>query len=127
MAAYSLNIDQVMGWTYPQLRMMRQRRHTRVQDERRWELLLATGTLPPELFDGLWQSLGGEKLGLKNPDSPTNTESMSGAHSVDAEGNVVAPPGTPLLSDIALGKAAAPPLIPITSMKTKEIKETDGR
>ena len=105
-----------MSWTYPQLRLMGQHRRYRVRDNRRWELMLATGTLNPEMWDELWHSLGGEKLGLKSPEespvAPTGGGPGQRSHGVDAKGNVVAP-GAPLLSDIALGKASAPPLIPI--------------
>jgi hypothetical protein len=126
MAAYGLDISEVMAWTYPQLRLMRKARDQRANDERRWNLFLASGTLAPEMFDQLWQVLGGDKLNLKSPDAATAPQSYkAGEMTVDDEGNVVAPPGTPLLSDIATGKAMAPPLIPITKMKIAA-KESDG-
>ncbi len=126
MAAYGLNIVQAMEWTYPQLRLLaRQRRH-RIRDARRWELMLVTGTLGPEMWDELWYTLGGEKLGLKSPemDDATTYQPVKGQHSVDEDGNVVAS-NAPLLSDIALGKAAAPPLIPIRLIDKGGNKETE--
>ncbi len=115
MTAYGLNIIQVMEWTYPQLRLTTKHRHQRVRNDHRWELMLASGTLNPEMWDELWYALGGVKLGLKSPetDDPAMIyQPAKGQHTVDKDGNVVAP-AAPLLSDIALGKAAAPPLIPI--------------
>lgn len=127
MAAYGRDIPQIMRWTYPQLRMMRRYRESRVKDERRWELILSSGTLMPEMFDSIWQQLGGAKIGLKNPEPPTTGDNTGVGQSggVDEEGNVVAPAGTPLLSDIALGRSVAPPLIPVTRIN-KSIKEPDG-
>lgn len=112
MSAYGLNIDEVLDWTFPQIHLISEQRSLRVMDERRFALMLQTGTLPPEMWDQLWWSLGGEKLGLTNPELPAESTVPSGEigqqkHSVDAEGNVLAP-GAPLLSDIALGKARPP-------------------
>lgn len=112
MSAYGLNVDEVLDWTLPQIRLLSEQRSLRVMDERRFALMLQTGTIPPEMWDQLWWSLGGHKLGLTSPESPGDSTVPSGKigqqnHSVDAEGNVLAP-GAPLLSDIALGKARPP-------------------
>ena len=120
MATYGLDIIQVIRWTYPQLRLLARHQRNRIREDRRWQLMLATGTLSPEMWDELWYSLGGNKLGLKSPDAPAGTSGGTShptrigqqSHGVDESGNVVAP-GAPLLSDIALGKAVAPQLIPI--------------
>ena len=119
MATYGLDIIQVIRWTYPQLRLLARHQRNRIREDRRWQLMLATGTLSPEMWDELWYSLGGNKLGLKSPDMPAGAAGTSHptrmgqqSHGVDEEGNVLAP-GAPLLSDIALGKAVAPHLIPI--------------
>lgn len=126
MATYGLDIGQVMGWTFPQLRLLARHERNRVREDRRWQLMLASGTLAPEMWDELWHTLGGKKLGLKSSDSPAYMEHQParGSHGVDEAGNVVAP-GAPLLSDIALGKAHAPPLIPIRVID-KHKKENDG-
>ncbi len=112
MSAYGLNVDEVLDWTLPQIRLLSEQRSLRVMDERRWELMLSTGTLPPEMWDQLWWTVGGEKLGLTSPEPAAESTVPSGKigqqnHSVDAEGNVLAP-GAPLLSDIALGRARPP-------------------
>lgn len=125
MASYGLNIDQVMGWTFPQLRLLNKHHRGRDREARRFQLWLASGTLAPEVLDQLWQGLGGEPLDLKSvPAEPqttaTPTKIGQQSHGVDAEGNVIA--DGPLLSDIAQGKAQAPALIPITVIK----KENDG-
>lgn len=125
MAAYGRDIGEVMGWTFPQLRLLNKHHRGRDREARRFQLWLASGTLAPEVLDQLWQSLGGEPLNLKSEPvaqsvaAPTGSSQQS--HGVDAEGNVVAP-GAPLLSDIALGKVQPPALIPITVIK----KENDG-
>lgn len=118
MAAYGLDIGQITAWTYPQLRLLDRQRRLRERQERRWQLMLAAGTLPPESFDSLWEGLGGAPLkrtaAASAPAEPqARAEFGKQSHAVDADGNVVAPPGTPLLSDIALGKARPPTLIPI--------------
>ena len=125
MSTYGLDIVQVMEWTYPQLRLLSKQRRGRLRDDRRWELMLMTGTLSPEMWDELWYTLGGVKLGLKSPEAPDATayQPAKGQHGVDEDGNVVAP-GAALLSDIALGKAAAPPLIPIQMIDKGGNKET---
>mgnify|MGYP001590614074 CR=1 FL=1 len=120
MTAYGLDISEVMGWTYPQLRLLKRYRDQRINDERRWALFLASGTLAPEMFDQLWQALGGEKLDLKSQ-QPASSRGLNPGD-VDDEGNVIAPPGTPLLSDIASGKVPAPSLIPIMGLKTPQEK-----
>ncbi len=112
MSAYGLNMNEVLDWTFPQIRLLSEQRSLRVMDERRFALMLQTGTLDPEMWDQLRWSLGGHKLGLTSPEPPAESTVPSGKigqqnHSVDAEGNVLAP-GAPLLSDIALGKARPP-------------------
>jgi hypothetical protein len=80
------------------------------------------------MFNQLWQSLGGEPIDIDAATPAEVPAPVSGdrqAHGVDAKGNVVAQ-GAPLLSDIALGKASAPPLIPITTINKKENEEPDG-
>ena len=117
MAAYGLDIGQVMAWTFPQLRLLNRRKRERERVERRWQLMLASGSLSPEMLDSLWQSLGGEPLDLDSQPEPATEPSApvggGKSHQVDRHGNVVAP-GAPLLSDIAEGKAVAPAIIPIT-------------
>lgn len=128
MSAYGLDINQIMGWTFPQLLLLNRRRKQRERQERRFQLMLTSGTLPPKMFDQLWQSLGGEPIDLDAVTPAEVPPPVSGdrqAHGVDAKGNVVAS-GAPLLSDIALGKASAPPLIPITTINKKENEEPDG-
>lgn len=128
MAAYGLDIGQVMAWTFPQLRLLNRRQRERVRVERRWQLMLSSGTLSPEMLDSLWQSLGGEPLDVESrPETPPVTAPGSQkSHPVDRGGNVLAP-GAPLLSDIAEGKAAAPAIIPITMIaKKKDGMETNG-
>ncbi len=118
MSAYGRDIKEVMEWTYPQLRLMARKRSYRDHDDRRWQLMLQTGTLDPEMWDTLWQTLGGKKIGLESPERTTPaatsqpTKIGQQSHTVDAEGNIKAP-GAPLLSDIAQGKAAAPPMLNI--------------
>ena len=122
MAAYGLNINQAMAWTYPQLRLTTKHRRQRVRHDQRWELMLVSGTLNPEMWDELWYALGGVKLGLKSPetdDAATTYQPEKGQHGVDADGNVVAP-GASLLSDTALGTAPAPPMIPIRVIDKSE-------
>lgn len=136
MAAYGLDISQILGWTFPQLLLFNRRRKQRERHERRFQLMLVSGTLPPKTFDGLWQSLGGVPIDLDavasaTPDpAPTPTASGRQAHGVDAKGNVLAP-GAPLLSDIALGKVPAPLVLgrpfPITTVgRNKENEEPHG-
>lgn len=132
MATYGRDIRDVMAWTFPQLRLLNRHRRLRRREERRWQLMLASGTLAPEMFDQLWQTLGGEKLGLKSrepaaqPTSQQPSRPGQQSHDVDAEGNVLAP-GAPLLSDIAVGKARAPDLIPVRVIeREQEEDEAEG-
>jgi hypothetical protein len=121
MAAYGRDIGEVMGWTFPQLRLLNKHHRARDREARRFQLWLASGTLAPEMLDQLWQGLGGEPLDLKSaPAARPAAATTESGHDVDSEGNVLA--DGPLLSDIALGKAHAPALIPITVIK----KENDG-
>lgn len=133
MAAYNRDISQVVAWTMPQLRLLARYRDMRERNERRWQLALASGMLSQEAAETLWAQLeesdaeGGPYGGVV----PGGTTSSSGAaghlsHAVDSHGNVRAP-SAPLLSDIALGKAVAPQLIPITIIdKKNESKEEDA-
>lgn len=136
MSAYGLDIGQILGWTFPQLLLLNRRRKQRERHERRFQLMLVAGTLPPAMFDQLWQGLGGEPIDLDAVPESTPVETATPtqvgrqSHAVDAKGNVVAR-GAPLLSDIALGKAAPPFMLgqpfPITMIdKKKENKESDG-
>ena len=136
MAAYGLDITQILGWTFPQLLLLNRRRKQRERHERRFQLMLVSGTLLPKTFDGLWQGLGGEPIDLDAVEqaateaSPAPTRDGRQAHGVDAKGNVLAL-GAPLLSDIALGKTPAPLVLgqpfPITVIgKDKENKEPHG-
>ncbi len=132
MSAYGLDISQILGWTFPQLLLLNRRRKQRERHERRFQLMLAAGSLSPQMFDGLWQSLGGEPVDLDAVESTAPVEAATPtsigrqAHTVDSKGNVLAR-GAPLLSDIALGKTAAPPLIQITKIdKSKENVQPDG-
>lgn len=131
MSTYGLGIGQIMAWTFPQLRLLNRLQRQRERIERRWQLMLASGSLSPEMLDSLWQSLGGEPLNIEQSPPPAAESIVSstagGTHGVDRQGNVLAP-GAPLLSDIAEGKATAPALIPITVIRKRAEKEqgTDG-
>ena len=128
MHAYGLDIPQVMTWTYPQLKLMLGYQTQRVRDEQRWQLVLAAGMMPQEGFDSLWDALGGSPVThTSGGSSSTSSSGQIGkqSHGVDAHGNVVAR-GAPLLSDIALGKAVTPHLIPIRVIDKSEAKEEDG-
>lgn len=135
MATYGLDISQILGWTFPQLLLLNRRRKQRERNERRFQLMLTAGTMPPRMFDQLWQSLGGEAIDLESIESTEPVESAAAptkigrqSHNVDSKGNVIARVA-PLLSDIALGKATAPPLIPVTiieARKSEENEELDG-
>lgn len=133
MSAYGLDIVQILGWTFPQLLLLNRRRKQRERHERRFQLMLAAGSLSPQMFDQLWQGLGGEPIDLDAVKSTAPTETAAPtqigrqSHEVDSKGNVVAR-HAPLLSDIALGKASAPQLIPIKVIdkSKKENEESDG-
>lgn len=130
MAAYSRDIPQVMAWTMPQLRLLARYRDMRERNERRWQLAMASGMLSQEAAETLWAQLdepdaeGGPYSGVM----PSTSSGAAGhlSHAVDSHGNVRAP-SAPLLSDIALGKAMAPQMIPITIINKKsESKEEDA-
>lgn len=129
MAAYAQDIPQIMAWTMPQLRLLARYRDIRERDERKWQLVLATGAQSQEGTDALWAQLDGEEgeqgeysgVVAGGPSSAGGSRS----HTVDSRGNVVAP-GAPLLADIALGKAVAPPTIPITVIDKSKPKEEDA-
>ncbi len=132
MSTYGLDISQILGWTFPQLLLLNRRRKQRERHERRFQLMLAAGSLSSQMFDQLWQGLGGEPIDLDAVSSAVPVEAAAPthigqqSHSVDAKGNVLAS-AAPLLSDIALGKASAPPLIRITKIdKSRENEEPDG-
>ncbi len=127
MSAYGLNIDQIMGWTFPQLLLLNRRRKQRERDTRRFQLMLVAGSLAPQMFDYLWQGLGGEPIDLDEveseaPSTPAPSSAEFQVHGVDEKGNVTSR-GAPLLSDIALGKATAPLSVPITKIDRSEDKE----
>ena len=132
MASYGLDISQVLGWTFPQLLLLNRRRAQRERQGLRFQLMLAAGTLPLAAVNHLWQGLGGEPIDVVAVEAGTAPASSSPgkigqqSHGVDSKGNVVAE-HAPLLSDIALGKAQAPWLIPIHKIdKSKENQESDG-
>lgn len=133
MSAYGLDIPQILGWTFPQLLLLNRRRKERERNERRFQLMLAAGSLAPKMFDSLWQGLGGEPIDLKAVETPENPTPATvsnkvgqQSHGVDTQGNIVAPTA-PLLSDIALGKAAAPTLIPITKVEKDKNKDKENK
>ncbi len=132
MTAYGRDIPHVMAWTLPQLRLLARYRSIRERDERKWQLMLASGMMSPEVSEELWAQLDdGDEA---DPGKYTviaqggSTDSASGngqrGHGVDSHGNVIAQ-NAPLLSDIAMGKARAPQLIPVRVIDKGE-KEKDG-
>lgn len=123
MAAYSRDIPQVMAWTMPQLRLLARYRDMRERNERRWQLTLSSGMMSQEAAEALWAQLDGDDVQIVSVDGQGSTGGRS--HAVDAKGNVRAP-GAPLLSDIALGKAVAPRLIPIKVVDKSAPKEEDA-
>ncbi len=134
MIAYGRDIPQVMAWTMPQLRLLARYRDIRERNERKWQLMLASGMMSEEVSAELWAQLEGDGEDNEGEytvvaQSGTTSSSAGGSgsqkgHSVDSHGNVKAP-GAPLLSDIAMGKARAPQLIPIRVIDRSE-KENDG-
>ena len=129
MTAYGRDIPHVMAWTMPQLRMLARYRDIRERDERKWQLMLASGMMSEEASAELWAQLEGDgddnegeytvvAQGGTTTSSRTGGGSQQG-HSVDSHGNVMAK-GAPLLSDIAMGKARAPQLIPIRVIDRSE-------
>ncbi len=132
MTAYGRDIPHVMAWTMPQLRLLARYRDIRERDERKWQLMLASGTMSEEASSELWSQLEGDddnegKYTVVAQGGTTSSSAGGGSqrgHSVDSHGNVMSK-GAPLLSDIATGKARAPQLIPIRVID-KSNKENDG-
>ncbi len=117
MAAYGQGIPQVMAWTLPQFKLLSRYRDIRERNVRKWELVLSAGTMSEEAVETLWSQLEGDEIEfLPSGGSGSTTSGTAGlgnqSHAIDSKGNVIAR-GAPLLSDIALGKARAPRLIPI--------------
>lgn len=117
MAAYGQSIPQVMAWTLPQFKLLSRYRDLRDRNTRKWQLVLAAGMMSEEAVETLWSQLEGDDIEfLPSGGSGSTTSSTAGlgkqSHAIDSKGNVIAR-GAPLLSDIALGKARAPRLIPI--------------
>lgn len=127
MAAYNRDIHQVMAWSMPQLRLLARYRDARERNERRWQLTLASGSMSQEAAETLWAQLDGDDVQFVSSGGQTGeaTGSRSASHAVDAQGNVRSP-GAPLLSDIALGKAVAPRMIPIKITQKSALKEEDA-
>lgn len=130
MAAYSQDIPQVMAWTMPQLRLLARYRDIRERYERKWQLALAGGMMSQEAAEALWAQLedddeDGEYSGVVSSGTTSSVGGSQRSHAVDAKGNVIAR-GAPLLSDIALGKAVAPQLIPITVIDKGKQKDEDA-
>ncbi len=124
MAAYGRDIREVVQWTMPQLRMMARYRDIRERGDRRWNLILSADSMSEESFESLWAQLEGDDIQVTSSGSAGGGATGDGkSHSVDSKGNVIAR-GAPLLSDIALGKAVAPPMIPI--MQIDKSKEEDA-
>ncbi len=118
MTAYGRDIPHVMAWTMPQLRLLAHYRDIRERNERRWQLSLAIGSQSEEGAESLYEQLDGganDEEGEYTVVAQGGTSGSSGGsgkgHRVDSKGNVKAQ--GPLLSDIALGKARPPQLIPI--------------
>ena len=120
MTAYGRDIPHIMAWTMPQLRLLSRYRDIRERNERKWQLMLASGMMSQEASEELWAQLDdgneadpGEYTVVAQGGS-TGSAGGSGHrnHGVDSHGNVIAR-SAPLLSDIAMGKARAPQLIPV--------------
>ncbi len=119
MTAYGRDIPDIVAWTMPQLRMLSRYRDIRERNERKWQLSLAIGAQSEEGAESLYDQLDG---GDRDEEGEYTVIAQGGAsgssggsgkgHRVDSKGNVVAR-GASLLSDIALGKARAPQLIPV--------------
>ena len=132
MTAYGRDIPHVMAWTMPQLRLLARYRDIRERNERKWQLMLASGMMSEEASEELWAQFegdGGDNEGEYTVVAQGGSSSSAGGtrsrgHGVDSHGNVMAK-GAPLLSDIAMGKARAPQLIPIRVID-KSMKEQDG-
>ena len=132
MTAYGRDIPHVMAWTMPQLRLLSHYRDIRERNERKWQLMLASGMMSEEASSELWAQLEGDDSDNDGEYTVVAQGGYSGSaggtgsrgHGVDSHGNVMAK-GAPLLSDIAMGKARAPQLIPIRVID-KSTKEQDG-
>ncbi len=133
MTAYGRDIPHVMAWTMPQLRLLARYRDIRERNERKWQLMLASGMMSEEASSELWAQLEGDgddnegEYTVVAQGGTTGSGASGGnqrGHGVDSHGNVISK-GAPLLSDIAMGKARAPQLIPIRVIDKSE-KETDG-
>ena len=127
MTAYGRDIPHIMAWTMPQLRLLARYRGIRERNERKWQLMLASGMMSEEASEELWAQLeedegedGGEYTVVAQGGS-TRSSGGSGhrSHGVDSHGNVIAR-SAPLLSDIAMGKSRAPQLIPVRVIDKKE-------
>ena len=138
MRAYGRDIREVMAWSMPQLRLMARYRDLRERNKRKWQLTLAAGMMSEEAVETLWEALEGDDEGEYTRVAPSGggsggtgvSTSSTGKmgqqrHAVDSKGNVRAA-GAPLLSDIALGKAVAPQLIPIQRIDKSKPKEDDA-
>lgn len=131
MTAYGLDIPDIVAWTMPQLRMLARYRDIRERNERKWQLSLAIGAQSEEGAESLYDQLGGvdndedgEYTVIAQGGSSAGGSSRQ-SHRVDSKGNVVAP-GASLLSDIALGKARPPQLIPIRVIDKSTPKGEDA-
>ena len=133
MTAYGRDIPHVMAWTMPQIRLLARYRNIREREERKWQLMLASGMMSEEASSELWAQLEGDSADNEGEytvvaQGGTTSSSAGGSsqrgHGVDSHGNVMAK-GAPLLSEIAMGKARAPQLIPIRVIDKSE-KEEDG-
>ncbi len=135
MTAYGRDIPEIVAWTMPQLRMLSRYRDIRERNERRWQLSLAIGAQSQEGAESLYEQLDGsasDEEGEYTVVAQGGTSGSSGSsdgsgkgHRVDSKGNVKAQ-GAPLLSDIAMGKARAPQLIPIRVINKSAPKEEDA-
>lgn len=132
MTAYGRDIHEIVAWTMPQLRMLSRYRDIRERNERRWQLSMAIGAQSQEGAESLYDQLDGganDEEGEYTVVAQGGTSGSSGGsgkgHRVDSKGNVTAP-AAPLLSDIALGKARAPQLIPIRVIDKSAPKGEDA-
>ncbi len=130
MTAYGRDIPHVMAWTMPQLRLLSRYRDIRQRNERKWQLMLASGMMAQEASEELWAQLeegeddetGEYTVVAQGGSTSSSGGSGSGGnrnHRVDSHGNVIAR-NAPLLSDIAMGKSRAPQLIPVRVIDKKE-------
>ena len=127
MTAYGRDIPHIMAWTMPQLRLLSRYRDIRQRNERKWQLMLASGMMAQEASEELWAQLEdghedetGEYTVVAQGGSTSSAGGNSSRnHRVDSHGNVISR-SAPLLSDIAMGKARAPQLIPVRVINKKE-------